>query len=82
MKIPEWNSLISPRPFWKIPWSQTATKASTNMATGSSWINSVAPGGFDYSRKWVNFKLISTINILSTFCEIVIRRMPQHLTDH
>ena len=43
-------------------------------------INSLAPGGFDYSLKLVNFKLISTINILSIFYEIAIR--PQYLTDH
>ena len=41
----------------------------------------MAPGGFDYSLKSVNFKLISMINILSVFYEIVIRWMPQHLTD-
>ena len=45
-------------------------------------INSLTPGGFDYSLKLVNFKLISLINILSIFCEIAIRWMPQHLTDH
>ena len=43
-------------------------------------VNSLAPGGFDYSLKIVNFKFISKINILSIFCEIAIRRMPQHLT--
>ena len=45
-------------------------------------INSLVPGGFDYSLKLVNSKLISTINISSIFCEITIRGMPQHLTDH
>ena len=35
-------------------------------------INSLAPGGFDYSIKLVNFKLTSTINILSIFHEIAI----------
>ena len=44
--------------------------------------NSLAAKKFDYSLKWVNFKLISTLNILSIFCEIAIRWMPQHLTDH
>ena len=44
--------------------------------------NSLAPEGFEYSLKLINFKLISTINILSIFCEIAIRWMPQHLTDH
>ena len=44
--------------------------------------NSLAPGGVHYSLKLVNFKLISTINILSIFCEIAIRWMPQYLTDH
>ena len=48
----------------------------------SDLFNSLAPGGFDHSLKLVNFKLISTINILSIFCEIAIRWMPQHLTDH
>ena len=43
---------------------------------------SLAPRGFDYRLKLVNFKLISMINILSIFCEIAIRWMPQHLTDH
>ena len=44
----------------------------------SKWL---APGGFIYNLKLVNFKLISTIKILSTFCEIAIRWMPQFLTD-
>ena len=39
-------------------------------------VNSLTPGGFAYSLKLVNFKLISTINILSIFCEIAIRWMP------
>ena len=38
--------------------------------------DSFTPGGFDYSLKLVNFKLISTINILSIFCEIDIRWIP------
>ena len=33
-------------------------------------LNSLAPGKFDYSLKWVNFKLISMLNISSIFCEI------------
>ena len=45
-------------------------------------INSLAPGGYDYSLKLENFKLISTMNILCIFSEIAIRWMPQHLTDH
>ena len=45
-------------------------------------INSLAPGRFDCSLKFVNFKLISMIDILSIFCEIAIRWVPQHLTDH
>ena len=31
--------------------------------------NSLAPGGFDYSLKWVNFKIISKMNI-SIFYEV------------
>ena len=34
------------------------------------------------SLKLVKFKLISTINIVSIFCETAIRWMPRHLTDH
>ena len=45
-------------------------------------INSLAPGGFDYSLKLANFKLISTINVWSIFCEIAIRWMPQPVNDH
>ena len=45
-------------------------------------LNSFSPGGFDYSLKLVNFKVISTINILSVSCEIAIRWIPQHPTDH
>ena len=45
-------------------------------------LNSLAPGGFDYNLKLVNFKLISMTNIFSIFCEIAIRWIPQHLTDH
>ena len=43
--------------------------------------NSLAPRGFDYNLKLVNFKLIAMINFLSIFCEIAIW-MPQHLTNH
>ena len=39
-------------------------------------INSLILGGFGYSLKLVNFKLISMINILSIFSEIAIRWMP------
>ena len=39
-------------------------------------------GGFDYTLKFVIFKLISTINILIIFCEIAISLMPQRPTDH
>ena len=45
-------------------------------------LNSLAPRGFDYSLKLVNFKLISMMNILIIFCEIAFRWMPQHLSDH
>ena len=45
-------------------------------------INSLAPGEIDYSLKLGNFKLISRINIVSIFCEIPIRWMPQDLTDY
>ena len=45
-------------------------------------VNSLAPGWFYCSPKFVNFKLISTINILSILCKIAIRWMPQYLTDH
>ena len=53
----------------------------THTQTEGIEINSLAPGAFDYSLKLVNFKLISTINILSIFCEIAIRWTPQHLSD-
>ena len=48
------------------------------------WLDfkSSTPGGFDYNIKFVNFKLISIIKIWSIFCEIVIRWMTQHLTNH
>ena len=48
----------------------------------ASMFNSLAPGGFHYSLKLVNFELISKINIWSIFCVIAIRWMPQYLTDH
>ena len=54
--------------------SLTGPRESTN-------INSLAHGRFYYSLRLVNFKLISTINMLSIFCEIAIRWMPQHFTD-
>ena len=49
---------------------------------GVTMVEFNSPGVFDYSLKFVNFKLISTIKILSIFYEIAIRWMPQHLTDH
>ena len=52
------------------------------MAIHFTQINSLIPGGFDYSLKLVNLKFISTMNIWSIFCEISIRWMPQYLTDH
>ena len=45
-------------------------------------INSLVPGGFDYSLKLANFKLISTIYIWSILSEIAVRWMPQYLPDH
>ena len=60
-------------------WSQYGTDCSWAALTS---VNSLNPGGFDYSLKSVNFKLILTLNTLSIFSEIVIRWMPQHLTDH
>ena len=45
-------------------------------------INSLAPGGFDYSLKLINFELISMMNISSIVYEIAIRWTPQHLPDH
>ena len=52
----------------------TETEGSQRDSPG---INSFAPGGFDYSLKLVNFKLISTINNLKCFLW-----KPKHLTDH
>ena len=49
---------------------------------GLNELNSLAPGRFDYNLKLVNFKLLSMKKFLSIFCEIVIRWMPHHLTDH
>ena len=45
-------------------------------------VNSLAPGRYGYSLKLANFQLISTVNILSIVCEIAMRWMPQHITDH
>ena len=44
--------------------------------------NSLVAGGLGYSLKLINFKLISTINILRIVCEIAIMCKPQHLTNH
>ena len=51
------------------------------MCQSVSNFNSLAPGGYDYTIKLVNFKVISMINILSIFCEIALRWMPQNLTN-
>ena len=71
---------------WSIQWSVAADAMAPSIAWPSHGIvckiNSLAPGRFDSSLRLVNFKLVSMINILSIFCEIVIRWMPQHLTDH
>ena len=56
--------------------------AGSSCGTLDEDTNSLAPGGFDYNLKLVNFKLISTINIWSIFCEIAVRWMQQYLTDH
>ena len=64
------------------PWTHTELMNVVDATNTVSGINSLAPGGFDYSLKSVNFKFISTINIIIIFCEIAIRWMPQHLTDH
>ena len=49
---------------------------------GSTWFNSLASVRFEHSLKLINFKLISTINILSILCEIAIRWGPKYLTGH
>ena len=45
-------------------------------------IKSLAPGGFDYSLKLVNFKLISTINIWSIFSVKLLSGECHNTTDH
>ena len=62
-----------------VHWKTSSWKTRTNL---SYMINSLVPGVFVYSLNLVNFKLISMINISSIFCEIAIRWMPQHVTDH
>ena len=54
----------------------------SNLSQDCDSVNSLAPGRFDHSLKFVNFKLISTINILTILCEIAMRWRPQHLTGH
>ena len=44
-------------------------------------INSLAPGRCASYLKFVTFKVVSRINILSISCEIVLRWMPQGLID-
>ena len=61
---------------------ETASKWRFPFVISNKHVNSLAPGGFDYSLRLVNFKLISIVNILSISCEIVIRWMPKHLTDY
>ena len=63
-------------------WRQIFRQVVMALVNYYSAFNSLAPVGFDYSRKLVNFKLISTINILSISFEIAIRSMLQHLTNH
>ena len=74
------------RPMIRVKLCYTTPKLIGNWihisANGKVPINSLAPGGFDCSLKFVNSKLISTINILGIFSEIAIRWVPQHLTDH
>ena len=49
----------------------------------SEWVNSLAPGVFDYSLKLVNCKFISfNDKYLQVFSDIAIRWMPKHLTHH
>ena len=69
-------------PSRRMTWHQYATLAFMPDRVPSSHLNSLVPGGCDYSLKLVNFKRISTMNILCIFCEMAIRWMPQHLTDH
>ena len=65
---------------WALYWNWTRICGRSCLPCKS--LNSLPPGGFHYSLKLVNVKLISTINIWSIFCEIAIRWMPQYLTDH
>ena len=53
-----------------------------SLKHGEIEINSLAPEGFEYSLKLLHFKFISTVNIISIFCEIAIRWMRQYLTYH
>ena len=65
------------KPFWYNLFNLSMLVNGNNVV-----VNSLAPGRFGYSIKLLNSKLISTFNILSIFCEIAIRWMPQHPTDH
>ena len=44
-------------------------------------LNSLAPGRCGYYLKLIIFKLASRINVLSVSCEIVLRWMPEDLTN-
>ena len=50
-----------------------------NITIHSAAINSLAPGGFGCGLKLVNF---NNKHLKYFFCEIVIKWMPQNLTDH
>ena len=69
-----------------MPWFCQGTCWPTSMSsygiTQPQWVNSLAPGRFDYHLKLNDFKLISMMNILSIFSEIAIGSMPLYLTDH
>ena len=63
------NTVIGAKPIMIIM-RQSISVLLSVWSLSKSLINSLAPGGFSYSLKLVNFKLISMINMLSIFCEI------------
>ena len=55
-----------------------------NSSCYSSWFihnNSLAPGKFGNNYKYVTFNLSLRLHMISNYCEVVFRKMPQPLTD-
>ena len=63
----QWNRISNPHPCSVAQWHQ--------------WVNSLAPGKFEWKYGYLNFQIISVTDVWGVSCEFIFRWMSLDLTD-